>query len=265
MRFSWGSGRSIASASWRDDWIRYAPDWNGPLGNNFDHFILLADTSVSTQDRADWFCHYRDRFRDQLSHTDPRSFPHQGQLPASASRILEVMFGRSAGPYLEQHLACTNFGALSQAERDIGLITMGLECDWSTPVSLHTVWTTFVHRVGTETFRWNATCSRCRGPNKVWELKMPAVPWIWFERDQHSPVRPSLALTFGPQPLQLTYSLRAIVYSGGNHFTVRFREQSGGWWRHDGRVASGVPQPDDIRFEVDLLTNGDRIACILID
>ena len=253
-----------SSTSWRDDWIRHAPDWNGPLSNNFDHLILLANAPVSAQDHTEWFCHYRDRFRDQLSHADPGTFPRRGRLPASASRILEVMFGRSAGPYLEQHLACTKCGVLSQVERDIGLLTMGLGRDRRTPVSLDTVLTTFIHRAETEILQWDATCSHCRGPNKVWELKMPAVPWIWFERGQCSPVGPSLTLVFGSQPLRLTYSLWAIIYSGENHFTVRFREQSGRWWRHDGRVASGVPQPDNIRFEADLLTNGTRFACILI-
>jgi hypothetical protein len=253
-----------SSTSWRDDWMRFAPDWNGPLGNNFDHLILLSNTSVGAQDRVEWFCRYRDRFRDQLSYTDPSSFPRKGRLLASASRILEVMFGRSAGPYLEQHLACANCEMLSQTECEIGLLTMGFGCDRKTPVPLHTVLTTFVHQAETDVHRLDAKCSHCRGPNKVQGLKMPAVPWIWFERDEHSPVRPSLTLTFHSQSFQLDYSLRGIIYSGGNHFTVRFREQSGGWWRHDGRVASGVPQPDDIQFEVDLLASGDRFACILI-
>jgi hypothetical protein len=229
-------------ASWRDDWIRYAPDWNGPLGNNlnFDHLILLANTSVTAYDHAEWFCHYCDPFRDQPPRTDPRSFPRRGQLIVSASRILEVIL------------------------TDIGLITTGFGRHRSIPASLHTVWTTLIRQVGTKPFRWNATCSCCKGPNTVRELKMPAVPWFWFERDQRPPVMPWLALTFGSQPLQLTYCLRAIVYSGGNYFTVRFREQSGGWWRHDGRVAFGVPQPDDSQFKAVLLTNGDRFVCALI-
>jgi hypothetical protein len=253
-----------SSTSWHDDWMRFAPDWNGPLGNNFDHLILLANTSVGAQDRAEWFCRYRDCFRDQLSHADPSSFPRRGQLSASASRILEAMFGRSTGPYLEQHLACTNCEMPSQTEREIGLLTMGLGCNRETPVSLQTVLTTFVHRAETDVHRLDATCSHCQGPNKVEGVKMPAVPWIWFERDRCSPVGPSLALTFDSQPLQLNYSLRAIIYSGQDHFTIRFRERSGRWWTHDGRVASGVPQPDDIRSEVDLLTNRTRFACILI-
>jgi hypothetical protein len=244
--------------------MRYAPDWNGLLGNNFDHLILLANTSVAPQDHAEWFCRYRDRYRDQLSHTDPRSFPRRGQLSASASRILEVTFGRSTGPYLEQHLACTNCEMLSRTECEIGFLTVGLGCDRETPVSLQTVLTTFVRRAETDIHRLDATCSHCQGPNKVQALKMPAAPWIWFEQGQHSPVRPSLVLAFGSKSFQLDYSLRAIIYSGQDHFTVRFRERSGRWWTHDGRVASGVPQPDDIQSEVDLLTNRTRFACILI-
>ena len=91
---------------------------------------------------------------------------------------------------------------------------------------------------------------------------MPDVPWIWFERDRSSPACPSLTLTFDSPRQQLRYCLRAIIYAGGNHFTVRFSEQSGGWWRHDGQQAPGVPQPDDIQSEAELLMNGTRFACI---
>ena len=80
----------------------------------------------------------------------------------------------------------------------------------------------------------------------------------------YSPVWPSLALTLDSPPLRCDYSLWAIIHAGGNHFFIRFREQSGGWWKHDGQVTSGVPQPDNIRSEADLLMNGTRFACTLI-
>jgi len=252
-----------SSASWREDWIQHTPDWNTPLGNNFDHLIILADTSVDARDCAEWFSRYRDRYRDQLSHANPRSFLRRGPLPASASRILELMFGRDTGPYLEQHLVCSGCGAVSRAKRETCFLTTGLERSRKTPISLHTVWTTFVERARTDARR-EATCSCCHGQNKVQALEMPDVPWIWFERDQYSPVGPSLILTFDSPSQRLGYSLRAIIYAGGNHFSVRFRERSGGWWKHDSQVASGVPQPDDIRSEAELLTNGTHFACILI-
>ena len=251
-------------ASWRDFWIQHAPEWNTPLGNNFDHLIILADTPVDAHCRTEWFSRYRDRFRDQLSCTDPGSFPRRGPHPASPSRILEVMFGRNTGPYFEQHLVCSDCGASSRAERQICFLTIGLGYDRRTPVSLHTVWTTFVQRSITGVSQQDATCSHCWGRNRVQALRMPDFPWIWFERDQHSPIVPSLTLTFNSPSQQLGYSLRAIIYAGGYHFSVRFREQSGRWWKHDGQVASGVPQPDDVRSEAELLMNDTRFAYILI-
>ena len=93
---------------------------------------------------------------------------------------------------------------------------------------------------------------------------MPDVLWIWFEWDRSSPVLPSLTLTFDSSPQQLNYGLQAIIYAGGNHFTMHFHDKSGNWWRHDGQVASGVLQPNDVQSEVDLLMNGARFACTLI-
>ena len=72
-----------------------------------------------------------------------------------------------------------------------------------------------------------------------------------------------LTLTFDSPPQQLNYGLWAIIYAGGNHFTMHFCDKSGNWWRHNGRVASGVPQPDDVQSEVDLM-NGAHFACTLI-
>ena len=249
---------------WRDSWKQYAPEWNGPLSNNFDHLILLANTPISVRDHAEWFSQYRDRFRDQLSHADPGSFPRRGQEVASADRILEVMFSQDTGPYLEQSLVCGNCGALSQANREICFLTVSCGKGSKTPVWLHTVWEEFVCHSKTNTARSAMKCSQCRGPNKVQALRMPAVPWIWFERNRYSPVWPSMILTFDSPSQQLSYSLQAIIYSGGKHFTVRFRDQSGMWWKHDGQVASGVPQLDNIQSEANLLMNGTRFAHLLI-
>ena len=250
--------------SWRDDWVRHAPDWNAPLRNNFNHLILLADTPLSTQDCTKWFSRYRDRFHDQLSRVDPVAFPRTGPHSASVTHILEVMFCRTTGPYLTQRLLCRNCGALSQGERQICLLSLSCGRNDKVPVWLHTVWTEFIDRFKSSPERSRASCSRCQGPNEVQALKISEVPWIWFEQDECSPVWPLLALAFESPTQNLTYSLRAIIYSGGNHFSVRFREQSGRWWRYDGRVASGVPQPDNFRSEAGLLTNGPHFACVLI-
>ena len=134
-----------------------------------------------------------------------------------------------------------------------------------TPTWLHVVRAEFIHRSKTDMTRSQARRSRSQGRrNAVRSLEMLDAPWIWFERHELSLVWPSLALTFNSPPQQLAYSLQAIIYAGGNHFTVRFRDKSGRWWRHDGQAASGVPQPDDIQSDAQLLMNGTRFACTLI-
>ena len=181
----------------------------------------VTDTPVTFQDRTSWFCHYRDRFRDQLSHKDPRSFPRRGPLPASASRILEITFGQATGPYLVQHLICANCRVLSQAECKFCLLALTYNGSNQTPTWLHTIWTEFICRSGANAARLRAVCPHCKGQNKVQELRMPDVPWIWFERERHSPVWPSLTLMFNSSSQQLSYSLRAIIYAGEHLQTPR--------------------------------------------
>ena len=249
---------------WRNDWKQSVPEWNRPLGNNFDHLLILANTPIDVRNHTEWFSRYRDRFRDQLFSTDPSSFPRRGPVPAYISRILEVMFDRKAGPYLEQHLACGGCGVSSRADCDICFLATSHGTDGKTPVWLHAVWAEFVRRSKTDPARFAMTCSHCRGLNKVQALEMPDVPWIWFERNESSPVWPSQTLKFDSPSKQLSYTLQAVIYSGEKHFTLRFREPSGVWWKHDGQLASGVPQRDSIQSEADLLMNGLRFAYLLI-
>ena len=77
-----------SSASWRNDWVQHAPDWNIPLKNNFDHLVILTNTPVDVQDCATWFSRYRDRFHDQLSRRDPKTFPRSSVAVSRAGSIL---------------------------------------------------------------------------------------------------------------------------------------------------------------------------------
>lgn len=202
-----------------------------------------------------------------VSRADPNSFPRRGPVPAYISRILEVLFNRNAGPYLEQHLICGGCGASSKADRDICFLGTSHGTGNKTPIWLHSVWAEFVGRSKSEPARFAMTCS-CQSLNKVQTLKMPDMPWIWFERNRYSPVWPSLTLTFDSPSQRLSYTLQAIIYSGEKHFTIRFRERSDErpdvWWKHDGQAALGVPQRDNVRSEADLLMNGSRFAYLLI-
>jgi hypothetical protein len=147
---------------------------------------------------------------------------------------------------------------------DIQFLASGSGLDRTKPIQLHVVWNNLIRERRENPVRPRRICGVCRGPNRVERLEMPDSPWTWFEREKNSPVRPSLTLTLNGPHLQLSYSLRAIIYSGKDHFTLRFRDQSGRWWNHDGQIASGIPQPEVVQSEEELLMNGLRFACIYI-
>ena len=253
-----------SSPGWREDWVGHSSHWNSPLSKDFDHLILLANTPLKADEEAECFSRYRDRFREQLSHVDSKSFPRQGQVSAAVSRILGHTFGRSGGPYIEQHLICPRCETLTETKIDTCFVTIGAKRKSNRRdfVSLAGIWEEFLKHHQTKPLR-QAEC-HCGGQNEVKRLRMPDTPWIWFERNQNPPIGLSLTIRFGPLSQQLVYSLRAIIYSGGLHFTVRFREGLDGWWKHDGQIASGVPQPDNIQSETELLMNDERFAHILI-
>ena len=75
-------------------------------------------------------------------------------------------------------------------------------------------------------------------------------------------MRPPLALAFNSPPRQLSYSLWATIYAGGNHLSVCFCEQSTGGGS-GGQTASGALQPDGVRSEAELPMNGTHSACTL--
>jgi hypothetical protein len=111
------------------------------------------------------------------------------------------------------------------------------------PIGLHMIWAEFINHSKKKPAHLGTACPHCRDQNEVRVLRMPEVPWIWFERKRSSPVWPSLTLEFDSPTQWLRYSLRVIIYAGGNHFTVCFRDRSDRWWKYDGQIASGVVLP----------------------
>ena len=112
-------------------------------------------------------------------------------------------------------------------ERETCYLTAGIGRNHRVCTPLDTIWASFVQRLRMDVPRSEATCSRCRGQNRVQVLRMPDTPWIWFEWENHSPVGPSPTLAFDCPPQRLSYSLRAIIYADGNHFAVTKQEGGG--------------------------------------
>ena len=94
---------------------------------------------------------------------------------------------------------------------------------------------------------------------------MPETTWLWIElSDDVSPVTPSPRLVFGLQGQRQVYTLQAVIYLGGDHFTARFLDKSATWWKYDGMWNFGAPRVDYIEDEVDLLENDGRHAAFLV-
>ena len=179
-----------SSPRWREDWVECSPDWNGPLGDNFDHLILLTRTPLNTDDQAAWFSRYRDHFRDQLSRADSESFPRWGPATAPAVRILRFIFGRFNGPYVEQDLICLKCRAPSRAKIDICFLIGGLQRNLrNLAPSLDVIWEEFLRRYETKPFHQQARC-HCNGQNRVERLSMPAPPGFGSNAGRLHPLDP---------------------------------------------------------------------------
>ena len=94
---------------------------------------------------------------------------------------------------------------------------------------------------------------------------MPETTWVWIKiSDCISLISPLPCLVFGLQDQWQVYTLQAVIYLGGDHFTARFLDQSTTWWKYDGMWGFGAPCVDHIEDEVDLLENDGRRAVFLV-
>ena len=89
--------------------------------------------------------------------------------------------------------------------------------------------------------------------------------WFWIELSgTTSPISPSSDLVFDIPGQHQVYTLRAVIYHGMDHFTARFPDQLGTWWKYDGMWNTSVLRVDHVENEVDLLENDNRQAAYLL-
>lgn len=114
-----------APPAWRDDWRQQTLEWTGKLADHFDILLEALDSPrYSPEELSQLFSSSRDQFRQQLANHNPQKFPHTGWVLASASAILEVLFGSINGPSIEEHLICTRCGADSQTSHHFPLLAL---------------------------------------------------------------------------------------------------------------------------------------------
>ena len=257
-----------SSPGWRGNWRRQSPEWTMQLADNFD-LLLKALTSPehSPESLSMLFSHLRDQFRDQLSNFNPRRFPRRGQLPTSVCAILELLFGSVDGPGIERRLSCASCGATSQTSHYFSLLALpsfsGAHRRETDPrfIPSATLLTRFVESLATPPR--SSLCGACHGSTQA-QLTMENSPWIWFETNGDHTMSPSPTVLIELSGQRLTYDLHSVIYLGADHFTVRMRDLSNGWWSYDGMRRFGAPQRDHIQITTDLLYSGCRYAAFLI-
>jgi hypothetical protein len=258
-----------SSPGWRGDWRRQSPEWTMQLADNFDLLLEALNSLEHTPESLSMlFSHFRDQFRDQLSNSNPRRFPRRGQFPTSVCAILELLFGSADGPGIERRLSCTDCGATSQTSHHFSLLALSSfsrdhhrETD-PRFVPSTTLLARFVESLATPPR--SSLCGACHGLTQVELLTMENLPWIWFETNGDNTVSPSPTMLIELSGQHLTYDLHSVVYLGADHFTVRMRDPSNGWWSYDGMRRFGAPQRDRIQIATDLLYSGCRYATFLI-
>jgi len=262
-----------SSPSWRSKWKQQAPKWNDSLGAAFDSLLSMARNDRTSQVALSRkFTLFRDMFRDELSRTNPVYFRRHGTVQASVCRILGHIFGTSieSEPHLDQVLACDqcdisiyercSFSLIGSTQLLDGYLN---EDDVGPFLPLQTAVTRYIQHISQEP---HCDCCRtCSGPLGVESVSIPEMAWLWVELcDLVSPVVPSLRLVFGLQDQRQVYTLQAVIYQGGNHFTARLSNESSTWWKCDGRWRLGAPRVDRGVSEVDLLENDGRRAAFLL-
>ena len=261
-----------SSPGWRDKWRQQAPKWNGFFGEAFNSLLLMVQTKPSREALSRKFTSFRETFRNNLSHINPVYFPRRGQVLTSVCRIFNHIFSRSieAEPYLKQVVACDWCGSSTPMHYSFSLLgSSGFlegyhhENDTGPFLPLQTALTRHVQHVSQEPGPGH--CKTCYGELRVESLSMPETMWLWIELcDIISPVTPSPRLVFDLQDQRQVYTLQAVIYIGGGHFTAQFLHQSATWWKYDDMWRFGAPCIDHIEDEVDLLKNDDRRAAFLV-
>ena len=216
------------------------------------------------------FSECRDNFRDWMFAIDSQKFPRRGKRLAPVCDILSHLCNqqnRSAD--LENIQSCLN----PACPPTVHTLDLSFMChrsviekfgDLHNVIGVHSLVTQQLASLLEPPSNSNSKCRHCHGDRVQSTWSMAELTWIWFEIFPHTHISPSLALTFDQFGEPRTFTLTAVVYLGGAHFTVRWRDHLSVWWKHDGCKHCGAPVIDTINDESDLRQCDGRRMCFLI-
>ena len=212
-----------------------------------------------------WFSRCRDIFRDKVTESNPGRFP-RGRQPAPVDDILQRIFG--AEPLARQRLVCIGCGTEKHDSRSSAFLPYAFNLNLlrrgQDPkiIPLQLAITRFIEKYTVEPTSSHSQCRVCQAAQQVRSLDLSDASWIWFEVQKGTrPILPSLEINYPPQRV---YTLQAVIYLGGEHFTTCIRKGPSTWWNYDGMRKLGKPQLEVIETEEELLECDGRDLAVLI-
>ena len=208
---------------------------------------IFDDLLSSNIHQPSEFTRCRDLFRDILSSHSPSLFPRCGQETAAVADILHY-FSEGVSLFFEKSCAseCTRISQeiyLPTALSPSIWGSEGLESRAFDKAPIQKWIDTFIQRKQHRIFRSLTTCSQCHSNCSTRIYPKDTITWLYFEilpqALNEALFSPYLYLP-GPHG-NVTYDLKGIVYSGGNHFSAHWRTSEGIWWEYDGRTNGGRP------------------------
>lgn len=212
------------------------------LGEIFNSLLLPENIY-----RPSEFTHCRDLLRDILSLHNASLFPRHG---AETTTVVEILNYFAQDRILLFESVCANQCHPTSHEKRfpevLSLSIWGLQGTDLRAINNKPIqeWIdVFVEQKQRRIFPSPNACPQCHSNCSVHIHLKDTVTWLYFEitpqvlnealftSDLH------LLGSHGP----VTYDLNGIVYSGGNHFSARWRTSDGIWWEYDGRENGGCP------------------------
>lgn len=260
-----------ASLSWRQEWCG-SSDFNRMSAGFFDHILTAMRTPLIRRQLPSLFNMYRDRIRDHLNAIDAANFPRFGGNIVAVSDIFVRMCRFNGDPRLvsveyscddPSHRPLIKGDSLTFILIQHTLSAVDLAPSTGNPPTLQQWISSYLLRLRAE----RPLCRTCRKLYSHSSLTFTPLPWVWIDISPQSNGLSTLSTTlaikqdFKPD---IDYTLTGIIYGGQNHFSARWRDNSGRWWVHDGMVDSGRPSLDAVTNDVQLTRLGLRVMHILI-
>jgi hypothetical protein len=212
------------------------------------------------------FNHQRDNLRDSLSAVDPEMFRRVGQIGASVSAIIDIVFPSSTRQLIilpSCPRRCSFIQSFSESLSDnlntfpSVMVPPEMRIGGGTQNSVHLdayisdfITKASQNREHLMNFPNQTTCRECSstfsGASAVF-LKPP--PLLFFEVPAEAglsvcSVLPSPYIKVPSLHCQVSYRLAAVIYLGGYHFTCRLVMNDYAIWKYDGQIDNGRPCPD---------------------